>query len=124
MKKEAKMSGSQRDALARTLLRAGRDTDPSPDGVFLAGFRDKLRTEREASLVANGSFGELCWKAVPALGTVAAVALLATVIGLSGQTDTDVYEEKVLWSLTSSGPSDDIGDDLILSAALLEGGVR
>ena len=125
MKQEAKMNGSQRDELARTLLRAGRDTDPSPDGVFLAGFRDKLRKEREASLVANGSFGELCWKAVPALGTVAAVALLATVIGLSGQTTDDgVYEEKVLWSLTSSGPSDDIGDDLILSAALLEGGVR
>ena len=121
MKQGAKISERQRDDLARTLLRAGRDTDPSPDGVFLAGFRDKLRRAEQGSPAAGGSFGELCWRAVPALGAIAAAALLASAFALSGaRPEGGVYEERVMWSLTSSGPTDEIGDDLILSAALLE----
>ena len=121
MKNRATATGDEPEAsLERTLLRAGSEGDHSPDPVFLAGFRLKLREAQQADSVETVSLGELCWKAVPSLGTVAAVLAVACALALSTPAENGVDGEKVLWSLTSTGPTEEIGDDLILSAALLE----
>lgn len=121
MKDRTKAAEDERQAsLMQTLLRAGSEGDHSPDPVFLAGFRLKLREARESDSAVSPSLGELCWKAAPALGTVAAALALACVLALDAPPENGVDGEKVLWSLTSTGPSEEIGDDLILSAALLE----
>ena len=121
MKNRARATGDEQEAsLGRTLLRAGSEGDHSPDPVFLAGFRLKLREAQEPDSVATVSLGELCWKAVPPLGAVAAVLAVACALALSTPAENGVDGEKVLWSLTSTGPAEEIGDDLILSAALLE----
>jgi hypothetical protein len=121
MKDRATTTSDEPEAsLGRTLLRAGSEGDHSPDPVFLAGFRLRLREAQEADAAGSVSLGELCWKAVPALGAVAAVLGVACALALSAPAANGVDGEKVLWSLTSTGPAEEIGDDLILSAALLE----
>jgi len=114
------MDDVQREALGRTLLRAGRDQADSPEAEFLAAFRSKLRKAQAET--GRGSFGELCWKSLLPLGAVAAVLTVASAIALATAPESGTYGEKVLWSIASSGPSEDIGDDLILSATLFEGG--
>lgn len=121
MKDESRVTGDeQQTSLRRTLLRAGSEGDDSPDPVFLAGFRLKLQEAQQADSVGAVSLGDLCWKALPPLGTVAAVLAVACALALSTPAENGVDGEKVLWSLTSTGPAEEIGDDLILSAALLE----
>ena len=121
MKDRARAIGKEQQAdLGRTLLRAGSHGDHSSDPVFLAGFRLKLREAQEAASAGSLSLGELCWRAVPPLGAVAAALAVACALALSAPAANGIDGEKVLWSLTSTGPSEEIGDDLILSAALLE----
>ncbi len=121
MKDRARATGDDEQAsLGRTLLRAGSDGDHSPDPAFLAGFRLMLREAQETASAGSASLGELCWRAVPPLGAVAATLALACGLALSAPAQNGIDGEKVLWSLTATGPSEEIGDDLILSAALLE----
>ncbi|MBI2837455.1 MAG: hypothetical protein HYX75_04025 [Acidobacteria bacterium] len=61
------------DRLARTLLRGAAPGDVTPDATFLAGYRKKL----EESRLAGPAFGDLCWKAVPALAILTAFISVA-----------------------------------------------
>ena len=110
----------QRRALARSLLRAGPEGEPASDMAFLAGFRNKLARAREPRK-AGASLGELCWRLIPAFGAAAALLIGTSLLVLQRQPSLSSWGDHVAWSFFAEGPSQDIGDDLILSAALLEG---
>jgi hypothetical protein len=110
------------DTVARSLLRAEPEGAPTPDAAFLAGFRRKLDEAREAT-ASSLPLGELCWRLVPALGAAAAALTLSSYLLLRTQPGAYAVDE-VLLSFFTQGPSEGVGDELILSAALLEETVR
>jgi hypothetical protein len=111
------------DTMARSLLRAEPEGAPTPDAVFLAGFRRKLDEAREAR-ASSLPLGELCWRLLPALGATAAALTLSSYLLLRTQPNGYAAGDEVLLSFFTQGPSEGVGDDLILSAALLEETLR
>lgn len=114
-------SADRLDEAARTLMRSSDTESGASDAVFLAGFRNKLR---EYARPQPLTFGELCWKAVPAMALLS--VLLGLVVGVtSGRSRPGEPEgDRVMSALAPASPADELDDELVLDAILAPGGRR